>query len=248
MAKRFVRDRPDRTFLKNLKKDSSFCKMTVSKTGLSHEMTITVNSIPFRSSTETPEEQPLAAWLNEARDGDSRKLALVFDHLRSALRVEATPQTTGRINARIDPDDVLQQAWLVVSRSFDTFRGQSVGEFVNWCKQITRHCLLKEIEKHTQAQKRAINREVPGSGPLHTEAGRLTSPSQKAIRRESQEAIEQAVTRLPTELQEVIRRRFLEGQSQKDIADALGITVQEAAIRVYNGLKELRQLLGDSIM
>ena len=59
--------------------------------------------------------------------------------------------------------------------------------------------------------------------------------------------INQAIDQLPDRCREIFRRSYIDGQSHKDIAVELGITVSTVDNQIYKALKILRSLLADNL-
>ena len=83
-----------------------------------------------------------------------------------------------------------------------------------------------------------------GEAPLKQDldAG-ITSPSQKAMRREEEQRLTQALTALPDDQREAVRLRHLEGWALDDIAVHLGRTCAATAGLIKRGMKALRREL-----
>jgi RNA polymerase sigma-70 factor (ECF subfamily) len=58
------------------------------------------------------------------------------------------------------------------------------------------------------------------------------------------EAMEKALARLPNNMREIVRLRFIEGMSSKDVADKLNISDSNVRVMQYRALKKLREYLG----
>ena len=59
--------------------------------------------------------------------------------------------------------------------------------------------------------------------------------------------LEQAIDQLPERCREIFRRSYIEGQSHKEIATELGISVSTVDNQIYKALKILRSLLTENL-
>src|SRR5262245_38859909 len=165
-----------------------------------------------------------------------------------ALHRLAQRQLEGRIAARVDASDVVQQAFLEAHRSFTQFAGQDARELVAWLQRILDNKIATAIRDHTLLQKRNVRREQSlddshgGESPVKQEldAG-FSTPSQKAIRGEEAERLSAALTTLPADQQEAVRLRHLEGWALADVAQHLGRTPAATAGLIKRGMHTLRR-------
>jgi RNA polymerase sigma-70 factor, ECF subfamily len=184
--------------------------------------------------------------LERAVGGDREALGRLLDAQRSPLHRLARRQLEGRIAARVDASDVIQQTFLEAYRSFPQFAGQNPGELVAWLRTILDHKVAAAIRDHTLLQKRNMGRErsiddSAAGAPLKQEldAG-LSSPSQKAIRGEEAVRLTHALTSLPEDQREAVRLRHLEGWPVAEIARHLNRTPAATAGLIKRGMHALR--------
>jgi RNA polymerase sigma-70 factor (ECF subfamily) len=188
--------------------------------------------------------------LEQALQGDQGALGRLLEAQRKELHRQAEGQLEGRIAARIDASDVIQQTFLEAYRSFAQFAGRDARELIAWLRTILDHKVALAIRDHTLLQKRNVGRErsMDDSGggltPLKNEldAG-LSTPSQNAIRGEDAERLSQALTALPDDQREAVRLRHLEGWAVADIAARLGRTPTATAGLIKRGMHALRRQL-----
>jgi RNA polymerase sigma-70 factor (ECF subfamily) len=186
--------------------------------------------------------------LERALRGDREALGRLLEAERMTLHRLAQRQLEGRIAARVDASDVVQQTFLDAYRSFPQFAGQDARELVAWLQGILDHKVATAIRDHTLLQKRNLGREQSiddsqaGGAALKQEldAGH-SSPSQKALRGEEAERLSQALTALPADQREAVRLRHLEGWALADIAQHLGRTPAATAGLIKRGMQALRR-------
>jgi RNA polymerase sigma-70 factor, ECF subfamily len=191
------------------------------------------------------------ALLAQARHGDREALGQLLEAQRTALHRLAQRQLEGRIAARVDASDIIQQTFLEAHRSFAQFTGLDAREWGAWLQAILDHKVAGAIRDHALLQKRNVGRERSlddsqkgGAAPLKQEldAG-FSTPSQKAIRGEEAQRLTQALTALPDDQREAVRLRHLEGWKLADIARHLGRTPAATAGLIKRGMQALRRQL-----
>jgi RNA polymerase sigma-70 factor (ECF subfamily) len=77
-------------------------------------------------------------------------------------------------------------------------------------------------------------------------AGSMTSPSGRVQRREAVRHLQAALAELPEDQREVLRRRYLLGQSLDEIATATGRTRGAVRGLCFRGRQNLRSVMGQS--
>jgi RNA polymerase sigma-70 factor (ECF subfamily) len=157
-----------------------------------------------------------------------------------------------RLNARIDPSDVVQDALAQASQKLPEYLRCRPLPFYPWLRQIAWQKLLDIHARHLAVQKRSVTREgrnhldLPDQSTLQL-VDRLvasgTSPSRNMVRQEIRERVGGALQRLPRNDREVVILRHLEQLSLKDIAAVLGITESAAQSRYRRAVERLHAVL-----
>lgn len=182
--------------------------------------------------------------LDRARQGDPEALGCLLEANRPRLRLQAERQLRGRLAARVDASDIIQQTFLEAHRSFGQFAGQAEPEWVAWLQSILSHRLALAVRDNVLLQKRDLRREQPLDGPGNGLPFPLpadgSSPSQRAIRGEEVQQLAAALALLPPEQREAVRLRHLEGQPLAAIAERLGRSPAAAAGLIKRGMSALR--------
>lgn len=200
------------------------------------------------SSTEG--DNRLAARL---QGGDRDALAELFSGHRERFRRVIGFRMDRQLSGRIDPDDVLQDAYLAASQRLAHFPGDgSLSPFV-WLRMIVMQTLVDMHRRHLGTQMRDADREVAIrgiGGPQTTSAsmaallmGKFTSPSQAATRAERFEQLRAAIAAMDTLDQEVLALRHFEELSNSEVAEVLGIQQKAASIRYVRALGRLKAVL-----
>src|SRR5215813_10789010 len=141
--------------------------------------------------------------LLRAQAGDAAALGTLFAHYRDRLRKMVRLRLDRRVAGRLDPSDVLQEAYLDVARRFPEYAAAPAVPLYIWLRELTGQRLIDLHRRHLGTKMRDAGQEVSlyrGALPQASSAslanqllGRLTSPSQAAVRAETQMRVEEAL-------------------------------------------------------
>jgi RNA polymerase sigma-70 factor (ECF subfamily) len=190
--------------------------------------------------------------LEQASRGDAgARDALLLRH-RGRLRKMVACRLDRRLAPRIDPSDVVQEVLVQASRKLDRYLTERPLPLFPWLRRMAEEHLVVLHRRHVQAQRRSVRREEPGLLALPDEslahlAGRLvtsaTSPSQRLLRKEQRQRVQQALHQLSERDREVLVLRHLEELSVAETAEVLGIGLGAVKARHVRALERLRALL-----
>src|SRR5688500_12996049 len=126
------------------------------------------------------------------RGGDSQALARLFDEHRDRLRRMVELRLSPRLRARLDPSDVLQEAFLDVAGDLDAYLADPKLPPLLWLRLHVGRRLTTLHRRHLGAKMRDAGMEIAlfqGALPQASSAalasmllGRHTSPSHAARR------------------------------------------------------------------
>jgi RNA polymerase sigma-70 factor (ECF subfamily) len=159
------------------------------------------------------------------------------------------------VAARVDADDVLQDAWIAAVKRVNYFlEHESLSMFV-WLRLIVGQTIVDLHRHHLGAEMRDAYREVSIRQPSLSRStsismaarllGQMTSPSQVAMKRELALALEQAIESMDAIDREVLALRHFEELSNSEVAEVLGIEQKTASIRYVRAVKRLKTILQD---
>jgi RNA polymerase sigma-70 factor (ECF subfamily) len=179
--------------------------------------------------------------LNLSLRGDVQALGDLLESYRPYVRVMVHALSRGRLQARVDDSDLIQDALLEAHQSFGEFRGTSLNELLAWLRQIVLRTVGHRLREHVGAGKRDMAREQPVEGLSSLLAASDSTPSAQAIHHEEAARMAEALARLPDDMQQVLLGRHVEALPHAEIAARLGRS--EAAVRVLYGraLRRLKQ-------
>jgi RNA polymerase sigma-70 factor (ECF subfamily) len=191
--------------------------------------------------------------LQRAKAGDAAALGALFAHFRDRLRKMIRLRLDRRLYGRLDPSDVLQEAYFDVARRFPEYAAAPTVSFYLWLRALTGQRLIDLHRQHLGAQMRDAGREVSlyrGALPQASIVslaqqllGRLTSPSRAAIRAETQIRVQEALNSMDPLDREVLTLRHFEMLSTDETAQVLGISKKAASKRFLRALERLQEIL-----
>lgn len=193
-------------------------------------------------------------WLRGAA-GDARALADLFARYRSRLKRMVKLRMDPRVQGRVDPSDVVQEAYIEAERQLRDYLNDPQLPVFLWLRLVAGQRLTVAHRRHLGAQARDAGREVSiyrGPVPEASSAalaaqllGRLTTPSQAAARAELKLRVQEALNDLDPIDREVLVLRHFEQLGNAETAAVLGIGPTAACNRYVRALERLRTVLGD---
>lgn len=186
--------------------------------------------------------------------GDADAVAELFTAYSDRLRLMVRLRLDRRLQGRIDPSDVLQEAYLdAAGRAAEYAANPTLSPYL-WLRFLTGQRLLQLHRRHLGTQMRDAGQEVSlyrGALPQASSIslaeqllGRLTSPSRAAVRAELQLRVQEALNALEELDREVLTLRHFEMLSNAETAAVLGIGKTAASNRYVRALRRLKEVLG----
>jgi RNA polymerase sigma-70 factor (ECF subfamily) len=153
------------------------------------------------------------------------------------------------LSTRLDPEDILNQAFLDARRKWGAFKKQSALTPHAWLYRIVLDRLI-EVWRHQTRARRDPDREMPWPERSSVQLGLGlvspgTSPSDAAARAELQQHMRQILELLGARDQEILWMRHYDQLSFKEAAMVLGLTENAATLRYVRALKRLKKLWQD---
>ena len=191
--------------------------------------------------------------LDRLRAGDRRALADLFQRHRDRLRRMVELRMDARLYGRIDASDVLQDGFLDLAKRLESYLSDPRLPVFLWLRLVVSDRLAMVHRQHLGTRMRDAAQEVslyrdpmPQASSAALAAmllGRLTSPSNAAIRAEQILQVQEAVNSLEPLDREVVALRHFEQLSRAETAVVLGITEEAGAKRYIRALKKLKAIL-----
>src|SRR3954468_11072042 len=102
----------------------------------------------------------IAELLQRFRDGDERALSELFEHHRPGLVRMIDLRLDSTLRRRLDPSDVVQEAWLEAARRAAQWREQNDLPFHVWLRMLSAQALAQAQRRHLSTSKRDAERDV----------------------------------------------------------------------------------------
>jgi len=192
-----------------------------------------------------------AQLLHSARAGDASSLGKLLGMYQSYLTLLARLNVGRRLQGRVAPSDLVQEAFVEASRHFHHFRGTSEGELVAWLRQIMASRIADAVRRHVQANTRDVRLETRLADELNQSSCDIgqalvapqSSPSHQAARRERAVILAEALEKLPEDYREVLVLRNLHELSFPDVARRMDRSLDSVKNLWTRALAQLRREL-----
>ena len=201
----------------------------------------------------TGEASETAGLLRRAAQGDQAAWGALLVRSRDRLRRMVALRLDRRLQGRVDPSDIIQEACIDASARLAEYARQPDMPFFLWLRFLTGQRLVRVHRQHLGAEMRDVAREVSlyrGALPAATSAalaaqllGRDTRPSEAAVRAERSIRLQEALNSMDPLDREVLALRHFEQLSNAEAARVLGLQESAAAKRYVRALKRLRLIL-----
>jgi RNA polymerase sigma-70 factor (ECF subfamily) len=195
---------------------------------------------------EEPSETRL--WLCRLRDGNHEALAELFDCHRARLERMVQLRLDRRLLGRVDPADVLQEAYLDAAACVQSYLRDPVVNSYIWLRGLVRDRLIRLYRRHLQAGCRTVEREcvLPEASSVFLARrimGERSGPSRALRRAEICDRVQGALKKLEREDREIILMRHFEEMSNGEVAQMLSLSESAASMRYGRAVFRLKQLL-----
>jgi RNA polymerase sigma-70 factor (ECF subfamily) len=211
-----------------------------------------LRSIPNRSFRNDPPE--LQHWLILAIQGDADAGTRLFATFREPLKELVARQLDPRLKSRVDPSDIIQEAFLVAARELQIFASSSETPFSLWLYRLVRSRMVEAYRFHAKRQRRSVFKER--TAPSHSTTDWLkpivesiadpsSGPLSKIAQSEQILHLNAMIERLRPENRELLKLRYEDGLTIPEISIVLGIREPAAKMRHLRLLESLRKMLRD---
>jgi RNA polymerase sigma-70 factor (ECF subfamily) len=190
--------------------------------------------------------------LDAARAGDQDALAVLVERHRDRLERMVRLRMDRRLQNRVDPEDVVQDAYLAVLGKFGQYRADPQLPFFLWLRLEVGQKLVDTHRFHLGTQMRDVGQEVSlhqGALPQVSSVslaeqllGKLTTASRAAMRVEVKLRVEEALNSMDAQDREVLILRHFEELSNAEAAQVLGIKPSAAVNRYVRALQRLKDV------
>jgi len=207
---------------------------------------------------EPREEGDLLDKVRAAAEGNAGAWRELLDRFQPRLRRMVALRLDPRLTGRIDPSDVLQEAYIDAGKALPGYVTDPKYPFFLWLRLLTGRRLNKLHRFHLGQQTRDATRDVSlfhGATPEASSTaiaaqliGRGSEPAEHAARVEFQDHVMAAVSALDPIDREVLALRHFEQLTTFEAAQVLGISPAAAGKRYVRALQRLRGVLGQQVI
>lgn len=142
-----------------------------------------------------------------------------------------------------DAEEVLQDVFITVYRKIDSFEGKA--KFSSWLYRITVNAAFMKLRK--KKQEKAVSMEDMLSVVENKAASQPTAFGARAdslaVNNQIRESLENAIGRLPEDYRAVFVLRDVDGLSNKEVSDILGLSIPAVKSRLHRSRIMLRKKL-----
>lgn len=201
-------------------------------------------------TAESIDSEPL---LRRAAGGDNAALAELFDRHSPRLRQMVRLRLDRRLQGRVNPSDVLQDAYIDLVGQIPRYLSKPELPFFLWLRVLTSQRLMRVHRQHLGSAMRDAGREVslykgamPQASSVSLAAhllGRFASASEAAVRAERQVQLQVALNGMDELDREVIALRHFEELTNLEVSQVLGISKSAASNRYVRAMTRLQGIL-----
>jgi RNA polymerase sigma-70 factor, ECF subfamily len=199
------------------------------------------------ADTRTNEE-----LLDAAKSSEEGALAILVERHRDRLERMVRLRMDRRLQGRVDPGDVVQEAYLAVRGKFPQYCADPRLPFFLWLRLEVGQKLVDVHRFHLGTKMRDAAQEVSlhrGALPQVTSLslaehllGKSTTASRAAMRAEVKIRVQEALNSMDPHDREVLILRHFEELSNAEAAEVLGIKPSAAVNRYVRALKRLKDV------
>ena len=193
--------------------------------------------------------------LRQAAAGDGIAREELFSRYHNRLQRMVRLRLNRRLQGRVDSEDILQEAYLEAAKRLGDYLDDQPLPFYLWLRHIVGQKLVDAHRRHLGAQMRDVAQEVslhrgrlPEANSFSLAAqllGKLTSPSQAAVKAETRIQVQEVLNGMSSVDREILALRHFEHLKNVEVAQILGIDESTASTRYLRALKRLKDELGN---
>lgn len=204
-------------------------------------------------SGNKPTPDTVRSWCEAAAKGDIESLERLLGSHHGRLSAYTIRKIGPDWRGKLEPEDVLQEAFLKIFRDIGSFEYEHEDSFYRWAVRIVDHSFIDAV-RALRRKKRDAAREVK---PLPRNLSRHESflaaylkdsltASQIARRHDAVGALMSCIAKLPEHYQQVVRRCLIAQEPMADVAAEMDRT--EDALRRMAGraVEKLQECMRDA--
>ncbi len=169
-----------------------------------------------------------------AKDGDTEAFGILYERYADRIFL----YLFGRVNNRLDAEDITEDVFLRVWRSLPNYREQGVP-FLAYLFSIARNALIDHYRRSGQVKGQVSIDDL--SLPDHS-----PGPGESALSNSEREELRAKLEQLRDDYRTVLELRFLAGLSPDETAEVMGRTSGAIRVLQHRALAALRVVLEGS--
>ncbi len=201
------------------------------------------------------DERDSVMWVQEARKGDEVAVKRLITLYHPRLRARIAQKMDPRLRRLIEPEDILQHAYVEAFSRVEKFDHRGPGAFYQWLVTMAEHKLADE-HRAIRAKKRDVARESRSAGdPQGSNYEELLdrvgddepTPSQMVRDDEAKGLLMACLAKLPEHYREVLQLRYIEERPVAEVAEVMKRGDGAVAMLCQRALKQLRVAMNDAM-
>ena len=195
-------------------------------------------------------EADFSSEVESIRSGGIDAATSMFVDSREKLRRMIEFRLDSRLRGRIEPADVLQDAWVNISSRLDEYLASPDVPFFIWMRQLTYQQLIDNQRQHFGKKRSPLleRRLSESSSSVNVVLNATlrdpgTSPSNAAMRVEDFRGLRNAIRRMDDIDREILMLRHFEQLSNVEVAQILELSTTAASNRYIRAMERLRRIL-----
>lgn len=192
--------------------------------------------------------------LTRLKEGGGDELGPLLERYRSYLNLVVRLDSIGKLQAKIDPEDIVQETFLEAHRRITRFRGTTEREFLAWLRRIVAALLANQVRRYLGTSRRDVRLERTLGAALDRSSRALdgglvapgSSPSRQAAKHEQAVLLAEALESLPADYREVIILRQLEDLPFPEVSRRMGRSLDSVKNLWVRALARLRRQMDDT--
>ncbi len=181
-----------------------------------------------------------SALLNEYLSGNQEAISKLIELHRKRVLDYIVMMVKDRDVA----DDIFQETFIKVVRFIDERRYTDNGRFLSWVMRIAHNQVIDYFRQNKQAGN--ISESDAGFDLLGTMKFSDKNVEDDMIAEQIQSDVRRLIEFLPEEQRDVVKMRYYEDLSFKEIADKTGVSINTALGRMRYALINLRKLIKEN--
>ena len=172
------------------------------------------------------------------------ELSSLFAKQRSALKAMVAGRIQGKLAARFDASDVVQDTFLRANKQLAAYLKNPTLHPIVWLRVLCKQLLAENIRRHLRLRRspKFETHDVVDQVIADRLADSIDSISDASGRNDTLQKVQSVLAKLNHTDREIIDMRHAEGLAFQEIADLLEMKMETAKKRYYRALDKFRSL------